>query len=228
MAKLIEAIASNSFHNRIIAEVKIKSPRDGDLLGNRDPLSIAHSFENAGAIALSFITGPVEYGGSIELLIDICNEIGIPVLRKDFISSISDIKASLDFGAEAVLLIASQLEKKLLRDLVTFTHDIGIDAVVEIHSASDIEKAVYTDCQLIGINNRDISKFELDSGTVSVTEDLHSLIPSNLKVISMSGIETSKDIKKALSFADAVLIGTALMKAKNPGAKLKEFLDFSY
>jgi len=227
MPNLFEAIASDSDYNRIIAEIKIKSPRDGDLLGNRDPLCIAHNFETAGATALSFITGPVEYGGNTQLLREICNQTSIPVLRKDIISSRSDIKASVGFGAEAVLLIASLLERDLLRNLVSLAHDIGIDAVIEVHSDSDIEKAICTECQLIGINNRDISRFEMDSGTVGVTEELRSLIPSNLKVISMSGIETSLDLKRVLRVSDAALIGTALMKSSNPGAKLREFLEYS-
>lgn len=226
MPNLFEAIASDSDYNRIIAEIKIRSPRDGDLLGNRDPLSIAHSFETAGATALSFITGPVEYGGNTQLLKKICLETSIPVLRKDIVSSGGDIKATVDFGAEAVLLIASLLEKDLLRNLVSLAHDMNIDTVVEVHSASDIEKAICTECQLIGINNRDINRFEMDSGTVGVTEELRSLIPSNLKVISMSGIETSLDLERVLSISDAVLIGTTLMKSGDPGAKLREFLEY--
>lgn len=226
MPNLFEAIASDSDYNRIIAEIKIRSPRDGDLLGNRDPLSIAHSFETAGATALSFITGPVEYGGNTQLLKKICLETSIPVLRKDIISSGGDIKATMDFGAKAVLLIASLLEKDLLRNLVSLAHDMNIDTVVEVHSDSDIEKAICTECQLIGINNRDINRFEMDSGTVGVTEELRSLIPSNLKVISMSGIETSLDLERVLSISDAALIGTTLMKSGDPGAKLREFLEY--
>jgi len=210
--------------NAIIAELKLYSPKHGDLLRGRNPFDILRAYERGGAIAISYITEPRYFRGSMYMLKRICRETELPVLRKDFIRIKKDIEDTAEADASAVLLIARIL-KAQLAEFVDLAREHDLDALVEVHTQEEIYMALQTGAVMIGINNRDIRKLEKDDGDVSLTEKLAPMIPPNRLKVSESGIVTEEQLRRALRVADAVLIGTALMKAENPEDMLRSFVE---
>jgi indole-3-glycerol phosphate synthase len=199
----------------IIAELKPRSPRDGDLLGTRDIFSLAGDYEAGGAVALSVLTAP-SFGGDVETLARVKRRVDVPVLYKDFVIDEFQVHEAFGYGADAVLLIESVSPVGALLDLVD---DLGLDAVVECHSAAEIERAASAGADLIGINNRDLKTFRVDLET---TARLAECVPRYAKLISESGVRTPADARYLFECgADALLIGTAVMQAANP----KEFIQ---
>ncbi|MCD6373443.1 MAG: indole-3-glycerol phosphate synthase TrpC [Thermococcus sp.] len=220
---LSRAIRSSK-KNAIIAELKLYSPKYGDLLKGRDPFEILRAYERAGAVGISYITEPWHFRGSFEFLRKLCQETELPVLRKDFITEREDIERTAEAGASAVLLIARLLGEELA-EFVDVAREHGLDTLVEVHSKGELSIALQTNTTMIGINNRDIRKLELDDGDVSLTERLAPLIPKRYVRVSESGISTMDDLRRALRLTDAALIGTALMKAEDPERLLREFVE---
>ena len=214
----------NSKRNAIIAELKVYSPKYGDLLRGREPFEILRVYERAGAVGISYITEPRYFRGSFEFLRKLCRETELPVLRKDFITTGEDVERTAEAGASAVLLIARLLGEDLA-ELVDLAKEHGLDTLVEVHSEGELMRALETSTTMIGINNRDIRKLELDDGNVSLTERLAHLIPKKYVRVSESGISTVDDLRRALRLTDAALIGTALMKAEDPGELLRKFVE---
>ncbi|MBP1912813.1 indole-3-glycerol phosphate synthase [Thermococcus stetteri] len=210
--------------NAIIAELKVYSPKYGDLLGNRDPFDILRAYERAGAIGISYITDGKYFRGSFEFLKRLCRETELPVLRKDFITTKEEIERTAEAGASALLLI-TRLLREQLPEFVDFAKEHGLDTLVEVHNENELKIALKTDSTMIGINNRDIEKLELDDGNVSLTERLAPLIPGKYVKVSESGIASTEDLRRALRHTDAALIGTALMKAPDPEEFLKELVE---
>ncbi|MET1123638.1 MAG: indole-3-glycerol phosphate synthase TrpC [Archaeoglobaceae archaeon] len=207
--------------NAIIAEVKVRSPKDGDLLRNRDPIEVLRAFERGGAAAISYITEPHFFGGSMKLLKQICSSTHLPVLRKDFIVTKREIEATAEAGAAAVLLIARIL-KDDTAEFVDFAADHGIDAVVEVHGEDELK--FVEGVEIVGINNRDIARLEKDDGDVRRTVRIAPLVKADLK-ISESGIRSVDDLLIALRYADAALVGTAFMRAENPEEVVRTFVN---
>ncbi|MDI6885403.1 MAG: indole-3-glycerol phosphate synthase TrpC [archaeon] len=198
----------------IIAEIKPRSPRDGDLIGTRDVLSLAAEYEEGGATALSVITSPY-FGGSVENVSEVKRSVSIPVLYKDFVVDEYQVWEGFGYGADAVLLIESISPVAKLLDVVD---DLGLEAVVECHSSEEIEEAVNAGAKLIGINNRNLRTFTVDLET---TAKLSEYVPEDRIMISESGVKTPADARYLFECgADALLIGTALMRPGNP----KEFI----
>jgi len=214
----------NSKRNAIIAELKVYSPKYGDLLRGREPFKILRAYERAGAVGISYITEPRYFRGSFEFLRKLCRETELPVLRKDFITSGDDVERTAEAGASAVLLIARLLGEDLA-ELVDLAKEHGLDTLVEVHSEGELRRVLETSTTMIGINNRDIRKLELDDGNVSLTERLAPLIPRKYVRVSESGISTVDDLRRALRLTDAALIGTALMKAEDPRELLRKFVE---
>ena len=210
--------------NPVIAEIKVYSPKHGDLLRDRDPIKILRAYENAGAVGISYITEPKHFKGSFDFFKKLCNLTYLPVLRKDFITTKHEIERTAEANGSAVLLIARIL-KENTAEFVDFALEHGLDTVVEVHSVEDIRLAVQTNSTIVGINNRDISQLEKDDGTVSLTKRLAPLIPDRYVKLSESGIKTLEDLKLALRYADAVLIGTAFMKADNTEEFVRSFVE---
>ncbi len=210
--------------NAVIAEIKVHSPKYGDLLRGRDPIEILRAYERAGAIGISYITEPKFFKGDFELFRLICKESDLPVLRKDFIIMKKEIERTAEAEASAVLIITRLLKDKTA-EFVDFALEHGLDTLVEVHSYDELLIAVETNSTMIGINNRDIGRLERDDGNVSVTAKLAPLIPNRFVKVSESGISTIKDLEIALSYADAVLIGTAFMKAEDPEMIVREFVE---
>jgi indole-3-glycerol phosphate synthase len=210
----------------VIPDIKCRSPKEGDLLRGRDPVQYACGLVKAGAVALSAVTEGEKFGGSPTLLKSITAATGVPVLRKDFITTADQIFETADMGAAAVLLIASMLEEEKLRVLLEAARKAGVEVLVETHSEAEIDFANRLPLSLIGINNRDILRMECDDGTVSQTAVLAGKIKPGPLIISESAISSAKDVKAAVhSGAHAVLVGTALLKAGNAPQLLREMME---
>lgn len=224
---LSEAIKAASIEGKIpvIAEIKVRTPRDGDLLRGRDPVSIAMEMEEAGAAAISVVTETKYFGGDLQTLRDVAKCVNLPVLRKDFIKTKEQINESKESGASALLLISSMIPFKTIKELDVLSKKRGMETVIEIHNTQEMKVVSRLDPEIIGINNRDISKLETDSGDVGRTELLAPLTPDHTLLISESSIRNQKDAMRAIDAgADAVLVGTALMKAPSIKKKLQELM----
>ncbi len=160
--KLVEAIkkVKNQGKNPLIAEIKVKSPRDGDLLKGRNPVEIASQYVLGGAVAVSVVTEKEYFGGSIEILKKVRGEVSLPLLRKDFIRTKEQVKESKEVGVDAILLIVSILSKRELRFLYNYAHSLGLETVIEIHTEKEINIVRTLNPQIVGINNKNILKLE--------------------------------------------------------------------
>ncbi|ABR54242.1 Indole-3-glycerol-phosphate synthase [Methanococcus vannielii SB] len=210
--------------NPIIAEIKVHSPKYGDLLNGRSELDILKIYEDANVVGISYITDKQHFNGNFDVFKKICENTDLPVLRKDFITTKDEIEKTANAGASTVLIIARLLKEKTA-EFVDFALECGLDTLVEVHNTEEIEIAKHTNTTMIGINNRDISKLELDDGTVSLTEKLADLIPKNRILVSESGISNLADLKQALKHANAALIGTSFMTAKYQEEFVKSFVE---
>ncbi len=203
----------------LIADIKPVSPRDGDLVGQRDVAELALSLVKAGACALSVVTEPTKFGGSLEILRCVSEAVPVPVLRKDFLTAPEQIEESAAHGAAAILLILATTPDPLAADLYRSAQNRGLEVVVEIHTREELQRALALFPTIIGINNRDILSLERDSGDVRVTEELAPHVPPGIVKISESALMTEEDIRRAVTAgANAVLVGTAILQAEDPAA----------
>lgn len=201
--------------NVVIPDIKCYSPKEGDLLAGRNPMELASILVGAGAPVLSVVTEEHNFKGSKRMLQEIAS-LGVPVLRKDFLRTKADIHETKLLGASAVLLMYSCLDDVTLRELYEEAKSIGLDVLVETHTQEELKKAAMLGADLIGINNRDIGVLEKDNGTVSLTEQLAKQKPTGSFLISESSIQSPEDVRRAIrSGADAALVGTALLKARD-------------
>ena len=206
----------------IIAEVKKASPSKGVIRVQFDPVAIARDYEEHGAAAISVLTESRFFQGSPEYLSAIKKHVAIPVLRKDFLFDVYQIYEARALGADALLLIAAILEKNKLRELLNLTRELGMDALVEVHSREELDMVLKTGARIIGINNRNLSTFHTD---IATTVELIQEIPDDRIVVSESGIATREDIRMLISAGvDAFLIGESLMRQESPGAKLADLM----
>ncbi|MBI3814428.1 MAG: indole-3-glycerol phosphate synthase TrpC [Nitrospinae bacterium] len=208
---------------KIIAEIKKASPSKGIIREDFDPLKIAEIYQENGASAISVLTDKPFFLGDIEYLSKVKAVVTLPLLRKDFIIGEYQVFESRANGADAFLLIAAVLGKNQMEDYMSLGIEMGMSALIEVHTKEDIEKALSAGANLIGINNRDLSTFKVD---IKTTEKLIQYIPDSVTVISESGIEKRDDIVYLQGIgADAFLIGEALMRERDIGEKLREFLS---
>jgi indole-3-glycerol phosphate synthase len=212
----------------VIIDIKPVSPRDGDLLKQREPEELARMAEQAGACALSVVTEPDHFGGSIDMLRDVARSCSLPVLQKDFFSSPAQVEESFEAGASAFLIILATTSNESARKLYQKGIGLGMEAVVEIHTAGELRRAISIEPVIIGINNRDISKLEMDAGDVRVTETLAPGVPEHILTLSESSLQSKNDVMRAIhAGADAVLVGTAALKSDNFHACLKDWVGIS-
>jgi len=206
----------------LIAEIKFGSPSAGIIREICDPLAIGKTYEASGASAISLLTDSSFFKGDLKNLPEIKKAVRLPVLRKDFIVDEIQITESASFGADAVLLIARILSAEQLKCLLDAAKEYGMAVLTEIHDKKDLEKALKCDAQIIGINNRDLDTFKIHLNT---TLDLAPLIPKDRVVVSESGIRSGKEVMafKGLNI-QAVLVGSALMAADDPGEKAVEIV----
>jgi len=205
----------------LVADIKPASPRDGELVGMRDAAELARMLVEAGACALSVVTEPKHFGGSLQTLRRVCEAMRVPVLRKDFFSLPEQIEETKKQGAGAILLTLATIPEPLGSTLYDLARELELEVVVEIHTRRELERALALSPTIIGINNRDILSLETDSGDVRVTEELAPLVPHGIVKVSESSLQTEEDILRAIrAGADAVLVGTAILRASDPAAFL--------
>ncbi|MGR3317884.1 MAG: indole-3-glycerol phosphate synthase TrpC [Candidatus Anammoxibacter sp.] len=213
---------SSSDRTKIIAEIKQASPSKGVLRNNFDPEDIARSYKKHHAAAISVLTIRYGFNGDIEYLVKVKEATDIPVLRKDFIFEEYQIYESRAFDADAILLIASILDEQQLSEYLDLTKELGMDALTEVHSLEDLEKAINCNAEIIGINNRNLKTFDVD---INTTLSLIKEVPKGRIIVSESGIKTRDDIELLENNGvNAFLIGTALMKSDNIGNELDKLL----
>lgn len=206
----------------VIAEIKRKSPSKGILRKNFSPVVIARSFERGGAAALSVLTDEKFFGGSTEILKKVRIATNLPLLRKDFIIDEYQIWESRCIGADAVLLIAALLTSAKMLKFSALARRLGLDALVEVHTESEVRKAIRAKAPLVGINNRNLGDFSVDLAT---TKRLARFFSKKVCLVSESGIQTRKDlIYLRACGVKAVLVGESLMKRPSPGAALLDLL----
>ena len=209
-------------HTRIIAEVKKASPSRGVLCPDFQPVEIARQYAQGGAAAISVLTEESYFQGRIDYLAQVRDEVPLPILRKDFIFDPYQVYESRAYGADALLLIAAVLEQERLEELLDLSHGLGLKCLVETHSQEEVERAVSSGVQLIGINNRDLADFTIDLET---TRRLLPLVPPGRIVVSESGITTRHDVDRLRGWGvNAILVGEALVTADDIIAKTKEMI----
>ena len=210
---------------KLIAEVKKASPSCGVIRADFAPVEIARIYAKGGASAISVLTEPRYFMGSLSYLKDIKAALGnnkIPLLRKDFIFEPYQVYESRAYGADALLLIAAILEPAKLLSLLKLSHELGMSCLVEVHHEAELEVALGSGAEVIGINNRDLATFKVD---LANTGRLRPLIPSDRIVVSESGITSRTDVEKLKDWGvNAMLIGGALMSAPDSTLKIKELL----
>ncbi len=198
---------------RFICEVKKASPSKGVIAEEFPYLSIAQSYEEAGADCLSVLTEPYYFLGSPSYLSEIKEAVRLPVLRKDFVVDEYMIYEAKAIGADAVLLICALLEPQRLKAYRQLARELGMSALVEAHDAREIEAALQADAGIIGVNNRDLRDFTVD---LSNSLNLRRYVPSDRLFVSESGIKTAEDVRRLEEAGtDAVLIGETLMREKD-------------
>jgi indole-3-glycerol phosphate synthase len=204
----------------LIAEVKRASPSKGDLREDLNPRELAAAYRSGGASAISVLTEPDRFRGSMEDL-GAVREAGLPVLRKDFIIDPFQVFESRAWGADALLLIVRALGDEM-GSLYRSAVSLGLDVLVEVFDESDLERALALDPELIGINHRDLTTFEVDPDR---TAKLAPLIPDGCTIVALSGVEEHAEVEALRSAgADAVLVGESLVRAPDPAAKIAELL----
>ena len=204
----------------LIAELKRKSPSRGMLRERFDPVSLAQQLEAAGASALSVLTDETYFGGHLEFLRDAKQFTELPVLRKDFIVDPYQIYEAAFYQADAVLLIVRILPEERLIECMQAADVVGIEPLVEVHSAAELAIALRTGAHTIGINHRDLKTFAIDP---TLAEQLVPKIPAGKLLVAESGITTAADVRRMSRLGvHALLIGEALMTAPDPAAKVRE------
>lgn len=208
---------------RLIAEVKRASPSRGILRPDLNAVRLAETYARCGAAAISVLTESHYFGGSGEDLVAIKRQLPkIPLLRKDFILKPYQVFESRAWGADALLLIIAILDDSELEKLLSLSHELGMQCLVEVHNEEELKRALAGDVKIIGINNRNLDTMAVD---INVTRRLRPLIPSDRLVVSESGIKGRGDVQRLREWkVNAVLIGEALVTASDVAAKIKELL----
>ena len=221
-APLDFALALKGTHTRLIAEVKRASPSRGVLCPDFHPVDIAQKYAQGGAAAISVLTETNYFEGSIDHLAAIREKIRLPLLRKDFIFDPYQVYESRAYGADALLLIVAILNQKQLEELLSLSHHLGLNCLVETHNRDEVERAVNSQAKIIGINNRDLTTFAID---IDTTRRLLPLIPQGRIAVSESGISSRSDVEKLKGWGvNVILVGEALVAAGDIVAKVRELI----
>ena len=206
----------------IIAEIKFASPSEGIILKKGEHIQIAKDYENAGAAAISVLTDRQFFNGDIRFLRDIKNAVNIPVMQKDFIINKKQIFQGMSHGSDAFLLITEALNYSDLIDFYNLGLNENLESLVEIHDRENLSTVNELNPTIVGVNCRNLKKMELD---FSRFERFFPRLPKDSVKVAESGFKSTKKIKivEQLGY-DAILMGTSLMKSKNPGKKLERII----
>jgi indole-3-glycerol phosphate synthase len=202
----------------VVAEVKRRSPSAGVLRPALDAAAISASYEAAGAVAISVLTDGPDFGGSLDDLVAVRAAVEVPVLRKDFVVSPVQVAEARVAGADWVLLIAAVFDDAGLDEVIDAARRCGAGALVEVHTDSDLDRAVAAGAQCIGINNRDLRTLATDLDTFA---RLRGRVPAGVVTVAESGVREVADVTRLIGEgADAVLVGETLMRSDQPGVLL--------
>ena len=209
----------------LVCEFKRRSPSAGPIAPDRDLVSQVRAYEAGGAAALSILTDETNFGGGLDDLALARESSSLPILRKDFIVDPYQLTESAAAGADAVLLIATVLTDSRLSEFQAEAAELDLDCLVEVHDGDDLERALGTGAETIGINNRNLDTGEVD---VATTYDLVTDIPTGQTVVSESGISSRDELSELERIGvDGALIGESLMKAQDPESLVREFVAAS-
>ncbi len=208
---------------KIIAEVKRASPSRGAMAEIADPAALAVSYQTGGASAISVLTEGRRFGGTLQDLTDVRAAVEVPVLRKDFIAEPYQVFEARAADADLVLLIVAALEQPVLHELHDLVVQLGMTPLVEAHTADEVARALDVGAQVVGVNARDLSTFELDRDLFGTLADR---IPSGVVRVAESAVKEPADVAHyRAAGADVVLIGEALVTGEDPVATLESFLE---
>ena len=208
-------------HVALIAEIKHASPSRGVLIDPFDPVALAQTYAANGAAAISILTDERFFQGHLDHLRAVRQSVQLPILRKDFVIDAYQIYESRAAGADAILLIVAALEDAQLQALHALAASLGMAAVVEVHNAAELERALRINPGVIGINNRDLKTFEVSTAT---TIQLAGRIPAGVVIVAESGILHAADVRSmGAAGAHAVLVGEGLLQAPDIAARVREF-----
>lgn len=206
---------------KVIAEIKRASPSRGAMADIPEPAALARLYEFGGASAVSVLTEERRFGGSLADLEAVRAAVDIPVLRKDFISDTYQVFEARAAGADLVLLIVAALDDSQLSELYALITELGMTALVETHSAEEVDRAIALGADLIGVNARDLSTFELDRELFPTLVDR---FPAGVIKVAESAVRSAQDVAHyRRAGADVVLVGEALVTGGDPVAALREF-----
>jgi indole-3-glycerol phosphate synthase len=207
----------------LIAEVKKASPSAGVIAPDFDPVRIAQEYERAGAHALSVLTDEVFFQGHLSYLTRIRAATSLPCLRKDFIIHEAQIFEASVAGADAILLIVAALDDAALGHLLATAELCQLEALVEVHTLAELDRALAHDVKLLGINNRNLTTFEVD---LAVTEQLSEQVPEDVLLVAESGLKTRADTQRVFACGgQAILVGEALMRTGDVAGQVQELLS---
>ncbi|GAA3732945.1 indole-3-glycerol phosphate synthase TrpC [Streptomyces tremellae] len=207
----------------VIAEVKRRSPSKGDLADIPDPAALAEQYATGGAAAISVLTEQRRFGGSLADLDAVRARVGAPVLRKDFVVDPYQVWEARAHGADLVLLMVVSLDDVLLKELIALCGELGMTPLVESHTAGEVERAVATGAQVLGVNARDLTTLTVDR---TVFRELAPLVPADRVRVAESGVAGPDDVAEYRSWgADVVLVGEALVRSGDPRASVRAFAD---
>ena len=206
----------------IIAEIKKASPSKGLIREDFEPIKISKEYEEGGATCLSILTDEPFFQGKLEYLDSVRSSCELPILRKDFMIDLYQIYETKAYGGDCILLIVAALDIIQLKDFSQLARELNLDILIEVHSENELNEALSINSKLIGINNRDLTTFEVDK---NLAIKLARQIPKDVIVVSESGISSREDILSSKEQGiHSFLIGESFMRKPNPGKALKDIL----
>lgn len=217
--RLAKYLKNHQERLQIIAEVKKASPSLGDINLDVDIVQQAQTYEANGAVMISVLTDEVFFKGHLEYLREISSQVQIPTLNKDFIIDEKQIIRARNAGATVILLIVAALSEERLKELYDYAIDLGLEVLVETHNLAELEVAHRLGAQIIGVNNRNLTTFEVDLQT---SVELAKYFKDDCLYISESAIFSEEDAKRVAPYFNGILVGTALMQAEDVAQRIKE------
>jgi indole-3-glycerol phosphate synthase len=211
----------------VLSEIKVRSPKEGDLLRGRVPDDLAAAMAATPIAGLSVVTEPAEFGGDLDLVRRVRPLVDVPILRKDFVRTEAGLDETVAAGADVILITVCMFDDEALTRLHAAARERGLETLVEIHDDKDVARVADLGLRpdLLGVNNRDILVGEVDDGDVGVTELLAPALPAGSLLLSESSIRGADDARRAREAgADAILVGTAILQAPDPAEMIRALI----